>query len=212
MRIVDSNGITVRNSVFGNNGKWGIVTSHCDDLLLENNDCYGSVIEHGIYVANSGDRPTVRGNLIHGNTNSGLRANGDISQGGDGIISGAVAGLVAITPACGFVGIGGGSGLHVSLPNQSVISDADHALARVAVHRTKGVELLEEDVFEPGFLFEFAAGGGIEFFIDPDEAAGEGPAAFEGGEAALDEQYLQGAFVEAEDDAVHREGRARILV
>jgi hypothetical protein len=90
LRIVASNGVTVRNGVFGDNGKWGIVTSHCDDLLLENNDCYGSVIEHGIYVANSGDRPVVRGNRIHGNTNSGLRANGDITQGGDGIISGAL--------------------------------------------------------------------------------------------------------------------------
>ncbi len=90
MRIVQSNNITVRNGVFGNNGKWGILTSHCNDLLLENNECYGSVLEHGIYVANSGDRPVVRGNRIHGNTNSGLRANGDINQGGDGIISGAI--------------------------------------------------------------------------------------------------------------------------
>lgn len=90
MRIYLSNKITVRNGVFGNNGKWGILTSHCDDLLLENNECYGSVLEHGIYVANSGDRPVVRGNRIHGNTNSGLRANGDINQGGDGIISGAI--------------------------------------------------------------------------------------------------------------------------
>ncbi|HYF35247.1 MAG TPA: right-handed parallel beta-helix repeat-containing protein, partial [Prosthecobacter sp.] len=90
LRLVECNNVTVRGGTFANNGKWGIVTSHCYDLLLENNDCSGSVLEHGIYVANSGDRPVVRGNRIHGNANSGLRLSGDANQGGDGIISGAL--------------------------------------------------------------------------------------------------------------------------
>ena len=90
MRLVQCHKTTVRNGVFGNNGKWGIVTSHCTDLLLEDNDCYGSKMEHGIYVANSGDNPTVRGNRLHDNAGSGLRSNGDVTEGGDGIISGAV--------------------------------------------------------------------------------------------------------------------------
>lgn len=90
VRIVECSHITVRNGVFGNNQTWGIVTSHSDDLLLENNDCYGSIDQHGIYVANSGDRPIVRGNRLHDNAGSGLRSNGDMYQGGDGIITGAV--------------------------------------------------------------------------------------------------------------------------
>lgn len=90
LRLYRCDQITVRNGEFGNNGKWGIVTSHCTDLLIENNECHGSKLEHGIYVANSGDRPVVRGNHIHHNAGSGLRSNGDIAEGGDGIISGAV--------------------------------------------------------------------------------------------------------------------------
>jgi parallel beta-helix repeat protein len=90
MRILLSPHVTVRNGVFGDNQKWGIITSHSPDLLIENNECFGSRIEHGIYVANSADRPIVRGNLLHDNSGSGLRANGDIAQGGDGIISGAL--------------------------------------------------------------------------------------------------------------------------
>ncbi|HEY1048731.1 MAG TPA: right-handed parallel beta-helix repeat-containing protein [Prosthecobacter sp.] len=90
MRIVECSQVTVRNCVFGDNQRWGIVTSHSDDLLIENNDCYGSIEQHGIYVANSGDRPVVRGNRFHGNGGSGLRSNGDVIQGGDGIITGAV--------------------------------------------------------------------------------------------------------------------------
>ncbi|MEN3940734.1 right-handed parallel beta-helix repeat-containing protein [Prosthecobacter sp. SYSU 5D2] len=90
MRIIECSHVTVRNCVFGDNQYWGIVTSFSDDLLIEDNDCYGSLKEHGIYVANSGDRPIVRRNKLHDNVASGLRSNGDIFQGGDGIITGAV--------------------------------------------------------------------------------------------------------------------------
>ncbi len=90
LRIIECTNVTMRNGVFGNSQYWGIVTSHSDDIVLEYNDCYGSANEHGIYVANSGDRPVVRGNRLHDNAGSGLRSNGDVIQGGDGIITGAL--------------------------------------------------------------------------------------------------------------------------
>lgn len=90
LRIIECTNVTIRNGVFGDNQDWGIVTSHSDDLVLEYNECYGSITQHGIYVANSGDRPIVRGNRLHDNAGSGLRSNGDVAQGGDGIISGAL--------------------------------------------------------------------------------------------------------------------------
>jgi hypothetical protein len=46
MRIDQCHHITVRNCVFGNNTTWGLFTDFADDLLLENNECYGSVIRH----------------------------------------------------------------------------------------------------------------------------------------------------------------------
>jgi parallel beta-helix repeat protein len=90
VRVDQSPRITVRNGVFGNNTTWGIFTDFSDDLLLEDNECYGSIEEHGIYVSNSGDRPVVRGNLLHGNSGAGVQLNADLSAGGDGIITGAL--------------------------------------------------------------------------------------------------------------------------
>jgi parallel beta-helix repeat protein len=90
VRVDQSPRIAVRNGVFGNNTTWGIFTDFSDDLLLENNECFGSIEEHGIYVSNSGDRPVVRGNRVHDNNASGIQLNADAFAGGDGIISNAL--------------------------------------------------------------------------------------------------------------------------
>jgi parallel beta-helix repeat protein len=91
VRVDWSPHVTIRNGVFGDNAEWGIFTDFSDDLLIENNECYGSVAQHGIYVSNSGDRPTVRNNRCHDNTGAGIQLNADASQKpGDGIISGAL--------------------------------------------------------------------------------------------------------------------------
>src|SRR5690606_38619814 len=82
--------VTIRNVHAYDNGKWGIFTGFVDDLFIENNETSGSAIEHGIYVSNSGDRPTIRGNVSWGNRANGIHMNGDASLGGDGIISGAL--------------------------------------------------------------------------------------------------------------------------
>ena len=90
VRIDQCDHVTVRWGTFGNNATWGIFTDFSDDLLLEGNECFGSGTQHGIYVSNSGDRPVVRWNRLHDNAGCGLQLNADASQGGDGIISGAV--------------------------------------------------------------------------------------------------------------------------
>jgi parallel beta-helix repeat protein len=90
VRVDQSDHVTVRTGVFGNNATWGIFTDFSDDLLLENNECYASGTQHGIYVSNSGDWPVVRGNRVHDNAGCGIQLNADLSQGGDGLITGAV--------------------------------------------------------------------------------------------------------------------------
>lgn len=94
LRVSASNHVTIRDSVFADNTTWGIFTDFSDDLLIENNEAYGSREEHGIYVSNSGDRPTVRGNVVHDNAGSGIQLNADVNiQEGpnpDGITSGAL--------------------------------------------------------------------------------------------------------------------------
>ncbi len=117
LRIDASDHVTVRNGTFANNGRWGVFTDFSDDLLIENNEAYGSVLEHGIYHSNSGDRPTIRGNVIHDNHAAGLHMNADESQGGDGIISGALVEGNAIYNN----GTGGGAAINMDGITDSVV-------------------------------------------------------------------------------------------
>jgi parallel beta-helix repeat protein len=107
--------VTVRNVQASNNGTWGIFTGHVDDLVIESNHTWGSISEHGIYVSNSGDRPVIRDNVIFDNRGSGIHMNGDESQGGDGIISGAMISGNVIYNNAKFNGtsLGGGSGINM---------------------------------------------------------------------------------------------------
>jgi len=101
--------VTIRNVHTANNGKWGILTGHVDDLLIENNETSGSMDEHGIYVSNSGDRPVIRNNVSWGNRGNGIHMNGDRSLGGDGVITGALVSGNRIFDN----GLGGGSGINM---------------------------------------------------------------------------------------------------
>ncbi len=90
VRVDHSPHVTVENGVFGSNYEWGIFTDFSDYLVIQSNECYGSKTQHGIYVSNSGDYPTVVGNRVHDNAAAGIQLNADKSQGGDGLITYAV--------------------------------------------------------------------------------------------------------------------------
>src|SRR5437867_1806737 len=107
IRVAVSQFVTVENCHTGNNGRWGIFSGFADDLTIEGNEAHHSQAEHGIYVSNSGDRPVIRRNVVHDNHANGIHMNGDLSQGGDGLISGA---LVEQNVIYGN-GAGGGSGI-----------------------------------------------------------------------------------------------------
>lgn len=108
IRSVQNNHVIIRNNQADQNGKWGIFTSFSDDVLIENNVTSRSRLEHGIYVSNSTVRPVVRGNLIWGNHAAAIHMNGDLSQGGIGLITDA---LVEDNVAYDN-GTGGGSGIN----------------------------------------------------------------------------------------------------
>jgi fibronectin type 3 domain-containing protein len=119
VRIDNSPNITVRRGVFGNNATWGIFTDFSDNLLLEQNECYGSKSQHGIYVSNTCVNPAIRNNRLHDNYACGLHMNGDVSQGGAGIISGAVIeGNIVYNN-----GVGGGSGINMDGVQNSVVKN-----------------------------------------------------------------------------------------
>ena len=90
IRAVLGSHVTVRHNRCDQGGTWGLFTGFVDDFVAEDNEASRSAEEHGIYVSNSGDRPIVRRNVLWGNHSCGLHMNGDLSQGGDGVISGAL--------------------------------------------------------------------------------------------------------------------------
>jgi parallel beta-helix repeat protein len=90
IRIVLSDFVMIKNNYCHNNYRWGIFTGFTDDITIEHNTCSYSQDEHGIYVSNSSDRPIIRNNHSFNNNGCGIHMNGDISMGGDGIISNAV--------------------------------------------------------------------------------------------------------------------------
>jgi parallel beta-helix repeat protein len=91
LRISCAHHVSVQNCVLEDNGTWGIFTDYSNYTLLEGNQCSGSKAEHGIYVSNSSDYPTMRGNIVHHNNCSGIQINADPAMpDGDGITTGAV--------------------------------------------------------------------------------------------------------------------------
>lgn len=117
IRAVLCEHVTIRGNEAYDNGVWGIFTGFCDDLLIEDNVTTGSLDEHGIYVSNSGDRPTIRGNVAWGNNANGIHMNGDASAGGDGVISDAVVEDNVLFDN----GVAGGSGINCDGVQDSVI-------------------------------------------------------------------------------------------
>jgi parallel beta helix pectate lyase-like protein/List-Bact-rpt repeat protein len=117
IRSVMNHHVTIRGNAGDLNGRWGILTGFSDDLLIENNSMSRSQAEHGIYVGNSGDRPVIRRNHVWGNNANGIHMNGDLSQGGDGIISGAVVEGNIIHDN----GVAGGSGINCDGVQSSII-------------------------------------------------------------------------------------------
>lgn len=83
-------GIKILNNTVKKAGWVGITSSFAEGIIIEGNDVSGSKDQHGIYVANSADNPVIRNNIIYDNNQAGLHMNGDLSSGGDGVITNAL--------------------------------------------------------------------------------------------------------------------------
>lgn len=86
VRIVHSKYVTVRNCTAHHCGKVGIFSGFMWNCLWEGNTSYNNKQE-GFYNSNSGDYNVIRNNHSHDNGSAGFHNNGDISMGGDGILS-----------------------------------------------------------------------------------------------------------------------------
>lgn len=91
IRSVQNSHVIVRNNSvkMRSTDRYGIFSSFTTSLLVQKNDVSGTN-NSGIYTSNSAEDPIIRGNRVHNVGGNGLHFNGDISQGGTGMIDGAI--------------------------------------------------------------------------------------------------------------------------
>lgn len=140
MRAVTDTGVVFRNNTIDSCGTWGIITGFSENILIENNVTSRSVVQHGIYFGNSADHPVIRGNTVFGNSGNGIHMNGDLSQGGDGIISYALVENNIIYDN----GASGGSGINCDGVQHSRIQN--NVLYN---NHASGISLYQTDAAEP---------------------------------------------------------------
>lgn len=134
---LDCHHVTVRGNKVDANRKWGVFSAFCDDLVVEDNEASRSVEQHGVYASNSADRPIIRGNRIWGNAMCGVHMNGDVTFGGDGVISDAVVenNMIVGNGALGGSAINGDGVTNAVIRNN--VLDGNHA-SGVSLYRIDG--------------------------------------------------------------------------
>jgi parallel beta-helix repeat protein len=154
--IRNAHHITVRSNRVHGSGLTGIFTAFADDVTIEGNESFGNG-EHGVYTSNSGDRPTVRGNHLHDNAAAGLHMNADLSQGGDGIITGAI---VAANVIHGNGGLGG-AGINMDGVSESAVFNNliyDEHASGIAVFQQDGAVCSSDNLFAHNTVLTAADG------------------------------------------------------
>jgi len=85
IRLTHAEGCIISNNTVSGANHANLFCSLSDNVTFLSNEAFNGAI--GIYVADSSDYPTVKGNRLHDNSAIGLHMNGDINSGGDGTIS-----------------------------------------------------------------------------------------------------------------------------
>lgn len=116
--IRNTDHITIQNCTVHNSAATGIFTAFSNYALVQNNTSFSNG-EHGIYFSNTCTGPTARSNTLYSNKDSGIHMNGDISQGGTGIITGALIEKNTIHDN----GTSGGSGINCDGVQNSTIQN-----------------------------------------------------------------------------------------
>jgi parallel beta-helix repeat protein len=134
-----SHHITIRDNEVHHNGvgsiKTGIFFAFTDHGKIVGNNSHHNG-EHGIYISNSSDHFVVRRNHLHHNRRCGLHMNGDLSQGGDGIISDVVVDSNRINDN----GVEGCAGVNMDGVTNSVITNNV-----IVENHASGITLFNED-------------------------------------------------------------------
>ena len=145
--------ITIRRNHIHHNGDRNILTGFVSHLTIENNVAHHAAQEHGIYVSNSADTHVIRGNLVYANAASGIQINGDVSLGGDGVISDTIVenNILYDNGGGGIVDLGngpvvapgGGSAINLDGVQRSIIQNNllyDNHASGISLYRIDGGE------------------------------------------------------------------------
>ncbi len=108
--------VTVRRCNVHGSRVTGIFDGFAERATYEDNESWNNG-EHGIYHSNSGDDFIIRGNRLHHNAAAGVHMNGDLSQGGDGLLSRGLVERNVIWEN----GMAGGSGINCDGVTDSII-------------------------------------------------------------------------------------------
>ncbi len=139
--------VRILNNKVSNAGWVGISTSYAENVLIEGNEIFNTLGQHGVYVANSADGPVIRRNVSHHNAWAGIQINSDpattVNPGppADGIIYNAVVEQnIVYNNGAG----GGGSFDFASIRNSRIVNNLSYN------NVGKGI-VLWDDGFDPAY-------------------------------------------------------------
>jgi len=199
IRAIGDSNVLIQNNYTTQNGTWGIYTSHTTDVTIQNNtssynnNTTSTWNHHGIYVSNSAVRPIVRNNVVFGNIGNGIHFNGDASQGGDGVVTGAlVEGNIVYDN-----GTGGGSAINCDGISNSIIRNNllyNNHRKGIALYQIDAATGSQNNVVENNTVIQAADGAGAMNVLDGSTGNRIRNNIFLGGEGSwnLDDSSLPG--------------------
>ena len=128
------------------------------------------------------------------------------------MVEGHIGGNVVNVEPLSFCGVVAGFYFIEALCDYAPEDDGDLSASRVTADCAECVKLFERDTSQAGFLSKFSCDGVFEFFVDIDEAAGDGPFAFERVIFTPDKQKFRDAFGDGEDGGIDGDHRARPVI
>ena len=139
IRAVQDQGVRIFDNHIDQSGVWGILTGFSTDVDIESNTVTGSIQQHGI-----APNPIIRNNVVADNSVCGIQINSDATQGGSGIITGAVVeGNIIFNN-----GASGGAAINLDGIQQSTIDDNliyDNHAGGIALYRHDGAASPKDD-------------------------------------------------------------------
>ena len=93
IKVTGNNDIVISNIISNLDYGFGILADNANNVVVENNTITGTGNHgngdygHGIYISGSTDGAVVQGNIIHDNSYIGIHINGDLSEGGIGLVT-----------------------------------------------------------------------------------------------------------------------------